>query len=97
MATKGKAVIIDGKQVGSLVTSKKTGKRFLWLNPAGMVEKCRRELQSGCRFSSDLRKKLDEKGKVIPLTEKERQWRVGYLAHARDSAAIYNLKKGGKR
>lgn len=101
MATSNsKPVVIGGKKVGRVITSRKTGKRMLVLNPSGKVEKAVRELKRGYHETNDRRPKTDKNGKKIPLTTAEKMWRAGYISHASDSAKMYNRTKkykGGKR
>ena len=96
MATKRKPVIIDGKRIGSFGADK-NGKERIFLNPVGKARKYVRELKKGYHLKNTGKPVVDKNGNKIPLTEAERMWRAGYISHSSDSAATYNLKKGGKR
>ena len=67
----------------------KNGKTITLLNPSEKLMKFSRELKRGVRETNDRKFKLDKNGKAMRLTDDQKAYRAGYIAHAKDSAGVY--------
>lgn len=62
------------------------------LNPQEKRKKYFEELKTGFKQTNSGEVKKDKDGKKIPLTEKEKSFRVGFIAAQNDSAKAYKAK-----
>lgn len=94
----GKRIKKNGERevIGSVLTNN-DGEVRVVLNPAGKAAKFAMELKTGKRYTNGGKVKVDWEGKPLPLTEKQRRFRVGYLQSRKDNANAFKAKKGGNK
>lgn len=74
-------------------TTSRSGKSVTLLNPAEKGEKYANELRTGVKQTNEGVLKTDRDGCPISLTEKDKQFRVGYLNARKDSANAWKSKE----
>ncbi len=74
----------------------RTGKTIVLLNPSEKGKKYATEMKYGYAKTNDNKTKRDANGKGIPLTNEQRAYRAGYLAHSKDSANAWKANNGVK-
>jgi hypothetical protein len=62
------------------------------LNPARKAKKYAYELKNGIRVTNNNIVKIDKNGEPLPMTDKHKAYRIGYLAARKDNAKCYNYK-----
>lgn len=72
------------------------GSQIVLLNPYGKSSKYAYELHNGYKYTNSGKRKLDDNGAVMLLTDTEAAWRSGYLAARQDSAKAYKANRGKK-
>lgn len=75
--------------------SSKNGKEIVLLNPAERGKKYSIELKHNTALTNSARRKKDDKGNILHLSDKQRAFRAGYLSARNDNAKAYksSLKK----
>lgn len=93
----GKRLTKKGKKerTGTIVFTD-DGKRTTYLTPSGKAAKAAYELHNGYKVTNDGKRKVDDSGNVMLLSDTEAAWRSGYLAARQDSAKAYKANRGKK-
>lgn len=75
----------------------KNGKEVYLLTPAEKKKKYQKELKDGFARTNKGGFKLNSNKKGIKLTQKQKDWRAGYIACSIDSGKAFHSKKNKKR
>lgn len=74
-----------------LVRNRK-GKQVTLLNPSEKATKYAHEMAFGIKYTNNGEEKLNRKGQPKRLTDLQRSYRAGYLAHQKDSNRAFKSK-----
>lgn len=93
----GKRLTKNGKKerTGTVLTLD-NGEKVTYLTPSGKAAKAAFELHNGYKVTNVGKRKVDDSGNVMLLTDTEAAWRSGYLAARQDSAKAYKANRGKK-
>ena len=85
----------ERRKNGVHLVNTEDGRKHTVLNPSGKAAKYAKELKDGKRITNSGSSKLDENGKQLKLTKRQRAFRAGYLEARKDEAKAYKAKHGG--
>ena len=77
--------------------TKKTGEDYFILNPKERKDKYKLELETGKKFTNDLKPKLGKNGRQLKLQKSEEGFRTGYISAYIDSAKTYFSRQNKKQ